>query len=160
MKKPSQKRAKELATVLHSRIIRARTPHCQAASTGVLTTPCTSGGATTPLQCAHIISRKYAVTRTTLFNGWTVCAGHHKVIDTNPDIWLELVLETCGLPVVRGLRAAVRDASENGMGVSSLMFWRSELDRLYTIALAEGVKVTDLPHWLATNHQEKAVTTS
>jgi hypothetical protein len=52
------------ATRLHSKIVRLRGS-------------CQSCGATENLQCAHIVSRRYANTRTDVDNAFCLCAGCH-----------------------------------------------------------------------------------
>lgn len=65
------KGAKGKATRLHAQIIRSR-GECEAC------------GSTNALQCAHIISRKYARTRTMLENAFCLCASCHMRFTDNP----------------------------------------------------------------------------
>jgi hypothetical protein len=64
MTRTAQQTAKAKATKLHSELVRAR-GRCQ------------NCGSTEHLQCAHIISRRYANTRTRLDNALCLCARCH-----------------------------------------------------------------------------------
>jgi len=68
-------RWKEKATALHSRLVRARgrCEHCGAASE--------------PLECAHIVSRRYSATRCDLDNGVCLCGPCHSHFTAHPDEW-------------------------------------------------------------------------
>lgn len=75
-------RAKTLATKLHSEIVRARGA-------------CEACGSTRNLQCAHIISRRYAHTRTEIDNALALCASCHIRFTEWPLEFAEFVNEHC-----------------------------------------------------------------
>ena len=77
------KGAKGRATRLHAQIVRARGE-------------CESCGSTNALQCAHIISRKYARTRTMLENAFCLCASCHMTFTDNPVDFSQFVLDRIG----------------------------------------------------------------
>jgi len=77
------KGAKGKATRLHAQIIRSH-GECEAC------------GSTNALQCAHIISRKYARTRTMLENAFCLCASCHRIFTDNPVDFSQFVLEKIG----------------------------------------------------------------
>jgi 5-methylcytosine-specific restriction endonuclease McrA len=99
--------ARGKATRLHSLLVRSR-GQCEAC------------GSTRSLQTAHIISRRYAATRTDERNAFALCAACHMRFTDHADEWLEFVDRTIG---------------------------RAEYDRLKQKALA-GCKSTD-SFWLA-----------
>jgi|TARA_Y100000296_G_C4975326_1_gene157940 hypothetical protein len=78
------KGAKGKATRLHAQIIRAL-GFCQ------------SCGSSHSLQCAHIVSRKYARTRTSLDNAFCLCASCHRRFTDNPVEFGKFTLEQLGV---------------------------------------------------------------
>lgn len=137
---------KRHATTLHSRIIRSRWPNCLAATHDIVNTPCTTGGNSSALQCAHIISRRYSATRTDINNGWGLCAGHHRHIDNNPDLWYELVARTVGIGAVRQLRAKANiGPTLDGKRVTATRWWRHEAHRLTIEAIERGTDLDGIP---------------
>lgn len=103
--------AKAKATKLHSLIVRAP-GRCQRC------------GATSNLQCAHIIRRTYSATRTDEANGWCLCARCHFRLDTNPDEFMVFVHDTIGLDEFDRLKRKALD------GVGQKFDWEVELERL------------------------------
>lgn len=102
------------ATRLHSQVVRARGT-CQRCgrSSGV------------QLQCAHLISRRYAATRTDETNAWCLCAACHRRLTEHPDEHMAFVGETVGLAVFEALKAkALAGVKANDA------FWLSECERL------------------------------
>lgn len=85
------KGARGKATRLHAQIVRARGA-------------CESCGGTSTLQCAHIISRRYASTRTDLDNAFCLCAGCHRRYTEWPLEFHSFVLERIGEDGYRTLR--------------------------------------------------------
>ncbi len=90
------KKAKGRADRLFSEIVRAR-GICEACELGWLVDR-TSG-----LQCAHIIPRRFSWVRTDLVNAWSLCGGHHYLVDNYADRKMELVSLTIGLPTYDAL---------------------------------------------------------
>ena len=72
------KGARGKATRLHAQIIRNR-GNCEACSS------------TNQLQCAHIVSRKFSITRTDLRNAVCLCAGCHRKFTDRPFEWVKWV---------------------------------------------------------------------
>lgn len=67
------KGARGKATRLHAQIVRAR-GECLACAMFWRPMPESSSR----LECAHIISRRYASTRTSLDNAYCLCSAHHR----------------------------------------------------------------------------------
>lgn len=133
---PTQKQAKQAALKIHARIVvHDLGPGCQAAETRVVDTPCTNDGAR---QCAHIISRRYDATSTHIPNGWSLCPGHHRQIDTNPLLWATLVHATVGFDTVRYWKQRVIVGSR-------LAWWRQRLSVMVAYADIAGVDLDGLP---------------
>lgn len=108
-------KAKAKATVLHSKIVRARVGYCERC------------GSTTNLQCAHIRRRTYSTTRTDLDNAWCLCAKCHWAVDQDASEFMELVRHTIG---VRKFNALKKKSLE---GVGTKVDWPAELERLKAI---------------------------
>src|SRR5690606_22092251 len=117
---------KRVATELHSKIVRAR---------GVCSwslhhaDPCAGR-----LECAHIIRRRFAATRTDLDNALCLCAKHHAYIDSH----LAELINLVGVDEYRRLQAKA-DGGVAATGLSPLMFWRGERKRLTEIARENGL---------------------
>ena len=77
------KGAKGKATRLHAQIVRDRGA-------------CECCGSTHHLQCAHIISRKYSWTRTSLENAFCLCAKCHRHFTDNPVEFGTFTIEKVG----------------------------------------------------------------
>lgn len=107
------KKAKVKATALHALIVRSR-GHCQN---------CAS---TRDLQCAHVISRRYANTRTDLDNAFCLCAGCHMRFTEWPLEFADFVEAQIGLERYNEL---VRKA-----GSRLKVDWESEVERLTPLA--------------------------
>lgn len=127
--KPSTDR--DVATRLHSKIVRS-VGVCEAAGMVGYNDISECLG---DLQCAHVIRRRFAATRTDLENGRCLCLRHHTLVDSNPMYMVELVgrdtYERLWLKAQRG----VREFS----GLTPTMWWRAERERLTGIAKAKGI---------------------
>lgn len=82
------------AEKLHSEVVRMR-------AGGV----CERCGQAAVLQCAHIIRRSRAATRTDERNGWGLCVPCHWTVDDNPTAHHNLVERTIGFELYDELRA-------------------------------------------------------
>ncbi len=114
MKTTAGRGLKAKATRLHSLVVRAREM-------------CENCGEQdySKLQCAHVLSRRYAATRTDEANAFCLCAGCHMRFTEHADEWMEFVDSTIGRPEYTRLKtkalAGVR---------TSESFWRDEAERL------------------------------
>lgn len=106
------KGARGKATRLHSLVVRARGA-------------CERCGRAQNLQCAHIIPRRYAATRTDETNAWCLCAGCHMRLTEHPDEHMEFVAETIGMDRFHELKRR----AEAGVKANEA-FWLGEVDRL------------------------------
>ena len=79
------------ATRLHAELVRRRGR-------------CERCGKTTNLQCAHIVSRRYANTRTDLDNAFCLCAGCHRYFTEWPVEFHQFVESTIGIEKYAELR--------------------------------------------------------
>ena len=121
LKPTSRKRkpraVKEEATRLASQIVRAtKGPMCQA------------GCGRPATDCAHIVGRTFAHTRTDIENCLALCAMCHRHYTNWPDEWVEFLHRVIGADEYVRLKAKARD----GVGVK--FDWYDELDRLRAIA--------------------------
>lgn len=104
-----------LADLLFSRIIRAR---------GCCEYPgCASGG---PFDTAHLIGRRYRMTRCVEDNALCLCRAHHLMIDGWWDEKRKAVAATIGEDRYDELRRL----AEGSPQMSSAMFWAGEVERL------------------------------
>ncbi len=86
------------------------------------------------LQCAHIVSRRYANTRTDEANALCLCARHHLHFTVHPVEWGQFVEGHIG----RDAYAAIyRKAMAMALGKFD---WEAELGRLTARAVELGVK--------------------
>ncbi len=108
-KRTSAQAAKRKATALHSQIVRARGR-------------CENCGATTNLQCAHIISRRYAQTRTRLDNAVCACARCHMHWTEWPLEFAVFVEEHIGLAHYQKLQLLAQETTK--------VDWDAEVARL------------------------------
>jgi hypothetical protein len=99
------------ATILHSKIVRARGA-------------CERCGGNEYLQTAHIIRRGYSWTRTREDNAWCLCARCHFAVDTTPHLFMELVERTIG----RDKHDELYQIAQQGVRVK--FDWVSERERL------------------------------
>ena len=124
------KGARGKATMLHSVVVRSRgaCERCgrpgedqdvKVAGLGTVTLPI--GG----LQAAHIVSRRYAATRTDERNGWALCAGCHRRLTEHPNEHVHLAVATLGQDGYDELCARALAG-----GRSKEAFWVAEVDRL------------------------------
>lgn len=106
------KGARGRATKLHSLVIRSRGR-------------CEKCGSTNALQTAHIISRRYAATRTDETNAWCLCAACHMRLTDHPDEHMAFVGQTIGMGAFEVLkRRALAGVKTNDA------FWLAECERL------------------------------
>lgn len=108
------KGVKGRATQLHSKVVRAR-GRCEACGESRYDL----------LQCAHIISRRYAATRTDETNAFCLCARDHFRFTENPDEWMDFIDTTIG----RAEYDRLKQKALAGVKTSE-SFWRGEMDRL------------------------------
>ncbi len=108
-KRVSAKQAKAKATSLHSRIVRARGA-------------CENCGRTENLQCAHVVSRRYAQTRTRLDNAFCLCAGCHMHFTEWPLSFATFVEQQIGIAHYQKLQLLSQEMKK--------VDWSAEVDRL------------------------------
>lgn len=112
------KGTKGKATKLHAQIIRDH---------GF----CEKCGSNNNLQCAHIISRKYSWTRTSLDNAFCLCASCHRHYTDNPVEFGEFTIDMIGEDKYHEL-VVLRE--------TIMKFdWDAEAERLYAIAKERGI---------------------
>lgn len=109
------------ATRLHSLVVRSR-GRCER---------CGERNAD-KLQAAHIISRRFAATRTDERNAWCLCARCHMSLTEHPDEHMALVVQTIGMEAFDELKAKALAGIK-----TSDAFWEAECDRLATLLGAE-----------------------
>lgn len=76
---------------LHSELVRAR-GRCER---------CGTAG---PLECAHIVRRRYGLTRHRLDNVWALCHHCHRTVDLDAREFTKLIDTTIGRPALADLR--------------------------------------------------------
>ncbi len=54
------------------------------------------GASNNPLECAHIIRRRFSWTRTDERNAWALCHFCHTIVDTHISEFMALVADTIG----------------------------------------------------------------
>ncbi len=77
------------------------------------------------LQAAHILSRRYAATRTDPDNAFCLCAGCHMRFTEHADEWMGFIDSTIGRPEFDRLKAKALTGVR-----TSESFWRAEAERL------------------------------
>lgn len=87
---------------------------------------CMKCGNTHALQCAHIISRKYAKTRTDLNNAFCLCASCHMKFTDNPVDFGKFVIDKIGNKNFSKLRKKAYNTTKK-------MDWEEEYKRLKEI---------------------------
>lgn len=113
---------KEEATRLHATIVRkTKGPMCQNSCGRPAT------------DCAHIVGRVFAHTRTDIDNAFALCAQCHRHFTNWADDWWIFVKDTIGQDEYTRLKCKARD------GVNVKFDWYDELDRLRAIAESLGV---------------------
>jgi hypothetical protein len=118
---------KRKATALHSQYVRARDGRCVRC-----------GAVTGQLQCAHIISRRYAATRTYGRNAACLCATCHRRLTEHPHE--HVAFFTTWLGSWDEYQALI-DRANNGVGIKfNSDFWQEEIRRL--VGLLEEVNQT------------------
>lgn len=109
--------SKGKATVLHSKIVRARADgRCERC-----------GRSDRALECAHIVGRRFAATRTDEHNAWALCHGCHSYLTENPFEHVLLAIRTLGDDGYRALLAKAYAGSK--------MKWDVELARLQALSV-------------------------
>jgi len=83
---------------------------------------CLKCGSDWYLQCAHIISRRYAATRTDERNAWPLCAACHRRLTDWPVEHYEFILQTIGEEVYQELKKKAETVTK--------VDWESEFLRL------------------------------
>lgn len=109
-----QQTAKNKATKLHSELVRAR-GFCE----------CCGESDPTKLQCAHIISRRYAHTRTRLDNAFCLCAKCHFHFTEWPLEFHTFVVAKIGIDSYMELKSLAQQSGK--------VDWLVELERLRAI---------------------------
>ena len=112
MKTSAGRGQKAKATRLHSLVIRAR---------GM----CENCGSRCNLQAAHVLSRRYAATRTDERNAFCLCARCHMRFTEHADEWMGFVDWTIGRAEYSRLKAKALAGVR-----TSESFWRDEIGRL------------------------------
>lgn len=113
---------KEEATRLASRIVRAtKGPMCQ------------NGCGNPATDCAHIVGRSLAHTRTDTENCYALCAQCHRHFTNWHGDWMDFIDRTIGRPEYDRLVEKAR------AGVGVKFDWFDELDRLRALAEQIGV---------------------
>jgi len=92
---------------------------------------CIRCGNSHALQCAHIISRKYAQTRTDLDNSFCLCASCHMYFTDNPVEFGQFTIEQIG-------EANYTELLRKRQLIQKID-WAVEADRLTTIARERGL---------------------
>lgn len=108
---------KRKATALHSQFVRARDGKCVRC-----------GAMTGQLQCAHIISRRYAATRTDEQNAVCLCAVCHRRLTEHPHE--HVAFFTMWLGSWDAYQALIDKADAGKDTVMRSAFWQDEIDRL------------------------------
>lgn len=100
------------ATRLHAQLVRARGA-------------CQRCGSTERLQCAHIVGRRFAATRTDETNAWCLCAACHLRLTEHPDEHMHFVAQTIGMAAFDRLK----ERALAGVKTSDA-YWVAEVARL------------------------------
>ena len=106
------KGARGKATRLHAELVRSRGR-------------CERCGSTSNLQCAHIIPRRFAATRTDETNAWCLCAACHMRLTEHPDEHMAFVAQTVGMDAFYALKTRALTGVKATQG-----FWLDECARL------------------------------
>lgn len=80
---PYRKGPAGTAEKLHSELVRSRGA-------------CERCGSPGPLECAHIVRRRYVATRTCERNAWCLCHHCHRIVDEDPTEFYDLIEATIG----------------------------------------------------------------
>lgn len=120
MRKPTRSALKAKATTLHSILVRARGA-CEKCGERDYS----------KLQCAHIISRRFANTRVDLANAFCLCAKDHMRFTEWPLEFAEFVVSKIGEDGYHALRVKAEATTK--------VDWEAELARLRQIASEMGV---------------------
>lgn len=102
------------ATRLHSQVVRSR-GRCERCGEND----------PTKLQCAHIVPRRFAATRTDENAAWCLCARCHMRLTEHPDEHMLFVAQSIGMDAFRVLK----DKALAGVKTNDA-YWKGEVDRL------------------------------
>ena len=83
------------------------------------------------VECAHIVRRRYGLTRTDETNALCLCKGHHQRFTDDEFGWVDFCRGYLGSDTIDALWVKAR--SNNG--TLSPVWWREELDRLRYLAV-------------------------
>lgn len=122
---------RDVATRIHAQIVRDH-GFCEAAERGWLIQVDCAGSH----ECAHIIDRAWATTRTDLENGLCLCQAHHRYIDNYPG---GLMHELVDPDLFHKLQVKARRGIREWSGLTTPSWWSSERERLTEIAKARGI---------------------
>lgn len=109
------KGAKAKATRLHAELVRSR-GRCERC-----------GKSDGRLECAHVVSRRYAATRTDENGAWCLCSYCHRYLTENPYEHVQFAYQTLGED---GYKALLDKAYATVGQRLNDAFWRSEVERL------------------------------
>lgn len=112
------KGVKAKATRLHAELVRSRGACERCGKTGVR------------LECAHVVSRRYAATRTDETNAWCLCSYCHRYLTENPYEHVQFAIKTLGED---GYRQLLDKAYATVGQRLNDAFWRSEVVRLESL---------------------------
>lgn len=101
------------ATKLHAQLVRSR-GRCER---------CGSSG---PLECAHIISRRFSAVRTDERNAWCLCSSCHRRLGLHADEHMQLVAVTIGMDLFHELKQKALDNLRPWKDHE----WQAEVERL------------------------------
>lgn len=102
------------ATKLHSQVVRSRGK-------------CEKCGSQTALQTAHIITRRYPLTRTDEKNAFCLCAKCHRRFTEWPDEWMDFIFDKIGRDEFYRLK---EKSQQKLTGRRTDDFWGAEVSRL------------------------------
>lgn len=90
---------------------------------------------------AHIIPRRYSLTRCRIDNAWALCRFHHNLVDRDPVEKTDLIRRTIGLERFYELRKLAYGGLA-AINKSPLMFWRDEEEHLVEMCRRAGLPIT------------------
>lgn len=109
------KGAKGRASKLHAELVRSR-GRCERC-----------GKTDVRLECAHIVSRRYAATRSDENGAWCLCSYCHRYLTENPYEHVQFAIKTLGEDGYRKLLDKAYATVGQRLGEA---FWKSECERL------------------------------
>jgi hypothetical protein len=93
------------------------------------------------LDVAHILRRRYSVTRCRPENVWALCRGCHQTVDADPDEHTRLVART--ITVQRFL--SMRGDAVRGLDMPADIWWQLEVARLRSEIATARARLADAP---------------